>query len=394
MSARFYDSFLWCTFAGLPFKYTQGAGFQGTGSQTLTGGIDPGPFAADGVRFDVANCSVPNFFGNFGYELDANLGAGADSWVASVWIKPHAISSRQTFYALKDQEVPNFNAKMALHINAANKLEIDFQQAPLRMNTLFGTQHVTSLSTIAMDTWTHICVLVNFLGGSAGNVTLWINGALDIFAGGFNLLTGSKVQTITLCWQNPSAGPEIVMSLPIVFDRLGTTNNTQIRPSTQITPYFPASDVANGSWVPSTGVLNYAMVNGLLNAPGGNNISLPSLISADELFGIASLGTADPNLALAVNIVSIQNVSETFQALMKQGATKYLLGSALTASTVQGNQQVIVETNPATGLVWKDADISANAWGLRGLTGTGEQVFQLYLEKLWQSGIGSYSYSK
>ena len=395
MSARFYDAMLWpAGLAALPFKYNFAAGFQGSGIQTLTGSIDPGPAVAAGVRWNIANCTVPNFFGNTGYELDANLGAGEDAWIIGLWILPSGITSRQTFYALRDQEVPNFNAKMALHVNAANKLEIDFQQAPLRMNTLFGTQHATSNAVIAMDVWTHICIVVNFLGGSAGNVTLYINGSQDLFAGGFHLATAQQARTMTLCWQNANVGTEITMSTPVVFDRLGATNNTQIRPNVQISTYFPASDVANGNWTPSTAGPNFAMVDGLLNTPGGNHITLGSLVSPDQLFGIAPLATKDNNLAMAVNLTAIKNTSETFQALVQQGASKYLLGAALTAPAAEQTQQSIADINPATGLAWLDSDISANAWGLRGLTGFGENIYSVYLEKLWQSGLSSYSYSK
>ena len=393
MALRFFDGINWCSFAGSVYKYTFAAGFQGTGTQTLTGSIDAGPFAGTkGIRYAVANCSVANFFGNKGWELDANLGAGAASWIVSVWVKPQGITSRQTFYALRDQEVPNYNAKMALHINAANKLEIDFQQAPLRMNTLFGTQHLTSAYTFPDNAWTHICIAVNFLGGSSGNVTLWINGGMDSFLGGLNLLTSAQVQTVTLCWQNAGSA-QITMSTPIVFDTSGAVNNSRISPNARVTTIFPASDVSNGLWMPSGAGGNFAQVNNpAFNAPA-SYVTIATLAGdTDEQFGISPLGTTDSNLGLALNTLLIGAGTQTVQGLMKQGATKYLLGSPITAPVAAGSYQSIADVNPATGAAWKDSDISADAWGFRALTGTGENVYQFYLEKLWQTTLGSYSY--
>ncbi len=390
MALRLIESFAWCSFPNSAFKSTFGSGFFGGpgGGPTFTGSIAAGPFAGTfGKVFQVAAGS-PDFVGNTGwnqlYELPAR-----DTWIVAMWIKPSNITSRQTFFSLAT--AGDLSNPLTLHINAAGKLEWDAQPGRIRMNQLVGVIHHASNASIPMDQWTHICVRITTPVATGGcNFTLWINGAIDTTVSGLTL--AAMPVLATLDWQVAVAGvASIELSQIVVCDVTGSVNNTNVQPSSRIATYFPASDVANGGWTPFVAGPNFAMVNST-TGPGGNYVTLSALTFPDELFGLSPLATADVNLGLAVNIASVRSGAATLQALMRQGATKYLIGSPITAPAATLTYQSIAETNPATGLPWKDSDISANAWGMRGLTGTGEKVQQWFIEKLIAGGIGSYSY--
>ncbi len=396
---RFADGFGYCSFAKVGFKYTAGAGFFGS-SGTLTGSIDPGPYAStSGLTWKVAHGGA-DFVGNTGYVLAVDMGATESTWIAAMWINPNNITSRQTFFALISNEPPNKLPAMVLHLNAALKLELNAQNSGVgsvaypRINTIAGNLVATSAATIPQNAWTHICIRCQFLNGSLGRVQLWVNDGLDTDVSGINIGPTTAVSQAWLPWQTPLASTsQITISQLIVCDTLGSVNNAQVSPSTRISTIFPNLDVANGNWTPAAAGSNFSEVNSASGPGAAAYVTLPSLTAPDELFGIPAISTGGTNLAVVVNICSILSGVATMQALMKQGATKYLLGSVMTvpnpaAQTLQG----IAETNPATSAAWKDSDISADAWGFRGLTGTGENVEQFFLEKVFTLGLGSYSY--
>jgi hypothetical protein len=392
MATRLTESFAWCNFANSAYKATFGSGFFGGpgATPTLTGSIAAGPFAGTfGKVFQVA-AGAADFVGNTGWNQVYDLGAAEDTLFVAMWIKPSGIVSRQTFFSLATAN--DLSNPMTLHINAAGKLEWDAQPGRIMMNQLVGVIHAASSATIPMNTWTHICIRITTPTTTGGcNFTLWINGALDTFAGPFTL--AAQMNLATLDWQ-AAVGTSVSIEISQLFicDKFGSVNNGQIPPAWRMTTYFPASDVANGGWVPLVAGPNFAMVNNTIGPSSAAYVSLPSLTFPDELFGLSPLLTTDQNIALAVNIASQKAGASTFQALMQQGATKYLLGSPITAPAATLTYQAIADNNPATGAPWKDADISANGWGMRGLTGTGEQVEQYFIEKVWTSGLGSYSY--
>ncbi len=392
MALLLLEGFAWSNFINSIYKSTFGSGFFGGpgGGPTFTGSIAAGPFPGTfGKVFQVAH-GQPDFVGNTGWNQIYDLGTPRDTLFAAMWIYPSNITSRQTFFSLATSG--DLGNPMTLHINAAGKLEWDAQPGRIRMNQLVGVIHVTSNASIPMDTWTHICVRISTPTATGGcNWALWINGNLDTLASGFTLTT--QMQLASLDWQTPLGSPtSIELSQIVVCDVNGPVNNTQIRATSRIATIFPASDVDNGGWLPHVAGPNFAMVNSTVGPSGSAYVSLPALAFPDELFGLSPLSSADNNLGLAVNIASLEAGASTFQALMRQAATKYLIGSPITSPAATLTYQQIAENNPATGQPWRDADIAANAWGMRGLTGTGEQVQQWFIEKLVAGGIGSYSY--
>ena len=404
MSLRFVDGFAWSNFTNSTYKYTAGSGFFGGsgGGPTLTGSIDPGPFTnTKGITFKVAAGSADGA-GNTGWLQAVDLGSTEDTWIAAMWIMPQNLTSRQSFFAFISHEPPNRLPAMVLHLNAALKLEMNSQNsgagsvAQPHMNTLVADLVATSNYTFPQGVWTHICIRCQFLNATNGRVQLWVNGSLDTDVSGINIGPTTAVSQAWLVWQNPVSNPaQITMSQIVVCDINGSINNTRVSPSTTITTIFPSSDVANGGWTPASAGSNFSQVDNTNGPSVGSYVTLPSLAFPDELFGIPALSTTDRNIALVANICSVGTGAPTLQALVQQSATKYLLGAPITspasaALTFQG----IAETNPATGAAWKDPDISADAFGFRGITGTGENVEQFFLEKVWISGIGSYSYSK
>lgn len=397
---RFADGHGYCSFAKVGFKYTAGAGFFGS-SGTLTGSIDPGPFAStSGLTWKVAHGGA-DFVGNTGYVLAVDMGATESTWIASMWINPSNITSRQTFFALISNEPPNKLPAMVLHLNAALQLEMNTQNSGVgsvaypRINQLVAN-NFTSNYTFPQGAWTHICIRCVFLNGSNGRIQLWVNGSLDTDVQMLNIGPTTAVSQAWFPWQTPLASTtQIEISQVLICDVNGSLNNTQVSPTAQFATIFPNSDVANGGWTPASAGSNFSQVDSATGPGAGAYVTLPALTFPDELFGIPAVSTGGQNLALVANVCSVLSGAATLQALMQQSATKYLLGNVMTVpnpapQTLQG----IAETNPATGAAWKDSDISADAFGFRGLTGTGENVEQFFLEKIFTLGLGSYSYSK
>lgn len=399
----FGDGFGYCDFAGSSLKYsapgssTNPVGFQGTGTQTLTGSIDPGPFpGTSALHFKTAYCTIPgSFLGNQGWLQSVQL-AATKYWIISLWINPVNITSRQTFLALQDSEVPNFNPKIVVHVNAGGRIEV-VNQAPsgLRMNSSAGALLLTS-SVLPQNAWTHICISLfwEVRGSRPDNyVRLYVNGNLDSqLVGGDFGGTASMPSRLSLCWQAPAGGAEILLSQIVACDNI-SPNNVPLPPSTQITTIFPSGDAIAGGWTPSPG---YSQVNanpGPVLPAGTDKITLPSLAAPDELFSIPAVTTTDSNLALILNSCAQGASAQTYQGLvLKAGDSRRLLGFALAVPAAYATQQFIADTDPQTGNPWKDADISAAAFGVRGLTGTGEGTSQIFIEKIFSTGIGSYSY--
>lgn len=399
---RQVDGFGYCDFPKSVYKYNQNAwagsfpcsDWFSRVSGTLTGSIDPGPFPGTfGITFALAD-STPDFVGNTGWHQVVPIGqASSNSWFVSMWIKPQNITSRQTFFALLDGiGVPNEIGVMTLHINANGFIEVDCQTSgQLRMNTLQNPAGV-STTPAPMGEWTHLCVGANLQTlANGGRIKLWINGTLQSnlpvpvgFPG-----ASAPVNQAGLLWQNTGSA-EITLSQLVVCDSLGGVNNSQLFPSTQIQTIFPTGDVATG-WTPSTGSLGYAMVDENPGPDGDSRyISLPSLAFPDELFSIPS-ASGGGNLGVAVNLC-MKGSGQTLQALTKRSGVSNVLGSPLSAPTAYQTHQGLSDVDPLTGLAWTDANISASAWGVRGLSGTGERVTQFFLEKVWGQSLGSYSY--
>ncbi len=410
MAFRLYESFGWSTFANSWYKATGGWGSitGGATPHTLTGSIDAGPFPGTfGKRFNEAY-GPPDFFGNTGWgqyvDMGAFTGTGEQVWIVGMWVMPHAITSRQTFFIMETGS----SATIQVNINAAGKIELTSPGDQPRMNTLASGPRgfITSNFALPMDEWTHVGFRVDCapaIGGSS--MIIYINGCPDAMRFGMNLSSGLPGRYAALVWQAPmGASQSITISQWRINDIHGDLNNSAVDPSEQGLVIFPTSDVVNG-WTPNTGGSNFSHVNNPAGPNSGSYISLPSLASPDQLFGIDPLLTSDKNIALCLNAATLKATgSQTLQALMSQGASRFLLGSpfsslALTSpSNVFGiTTQAPVELNPFTGLPWDDADISADAFGFRGLTGTNERVEQFFLEKVWRPskvscGTSSYSY--
>ena len=248
--------------------------------------------------------------------------------------------------------------------------------------------------------WTHMCMQIHFNRGD-GFVKLWINGCLDIQGSGLDLAPGSNL--ITPCWASQD-GSELCVSQFVIQDTSGSQNNSNVSPFAAIQTVFPTSDVLN-NW--SGG--GYSQVNG---NPGPNSsfVSLPSLASPDELFGFPALAASPQVLGVACNMALLaptQQVAGIFQVPSK--ATVPITPNIAPPGAPPGwpsegvgttwTRQAISEINPWTGAPWTIADISAAAWGVRGIAGISEQVYQYFLEVLWQTGPaqcggGSYLYGQ
>jgi hypothetical protein len=400
---RFTDGSAYCDFLGSQYKYNtlNWAGsnpcsdwFSGSPG-TLTGLIDAGPFASTyGITFQQAT-GTPDFFGNTGWHQVAQLGTSSSNiWILSMWVKPENITSRQTFFAfLGATGPPNETGVLALHLNGNNYLELNTVGSNVRMNTIHGDLAATSINQIPNGQWTHLCIYGNFVTRAlGGRIKLWVNGSLDTdvavpvaFAG-----ASAPVNQAGLLWQNTGAA-QITLSQIVVADGLGAVNNSQFFPSTQIATAFPIGDVSTG-WTPSSGSQGYLMVNENPGPDGDSTyISLPSLSFPEELFSFPATSSGGIILGVAGN-VCVKGASQTLQALQKRAGVSNVLGNVLTAPAAYQTQQGIADVDPATLEAWTDAHINASSWGVRGLTGINERVSQYYLEKVWATPLGSYSY--
>lgn len=395
------EGFGWCQFSNSILRYNTrfkgslaGAGFfngMPASSGTLTGSIVPGPSAgSSAIQFSRAHGLPADFYGNTGWYQGVDLAGGARNWIISCWVYPTMIGSRQTFLWLSGVEAPNFLGNCALAVNALGQLEVIHFNGDIVMNSL-GTINVASTGTLPDQQWSHVCVRFIAPPTATGRITIWINGSLDNDQSLLGLISTAQINQCYLVWQNNAAGTSIALSNLIICDDQGVVNNGRIAPQTQIRTISPTSDFDNGGWRRGSGVgSNFSMVD-TLSGPGGTYITLPNLSLPDQLFGI------DPNtdgqiLGVGSNF-AMTNGPGTIEPLVQIGASRYAIGPSLTAITMAlvGS---LAEGSPASGGAWTDAEINAAAWGARGSGGSGEQVYQMFLEKLWTTGSvgGSYAF--
>lgn len=396
---RYMDSFGWCQFASSPLRYNTnfknlhyGSGFfngDTVSMGTLTGSIVPGPQPnSSAIQFQRAHTLPPDSSGNTGWFQGVDLLGGSKDWFVACWVKPENLAGRQTFFWFSALEPPNFLGNMSLAISPGLKLEVIHQNSNLVMNAL-GFTNVTSVAKIPDGQWTHVCVRYKAATGPAnGRVTIWINGALDTDQSGLNLNSTTQISQAYLVWQQNAAAPKLSISNLIICDPQGSTNNTQISPNTQILTIPPTADVDNGNWTPSIAGPNYTMVD-LLSGPGATYITIADLAQPDELFSIA--GSTDGQvLALGSNF-TITNGPGNIEALARIAGVRYPMGSPITANS-DAVVSTLTENSPATGKAWTDSEINAAAWGCRAFSGSSEQIKQFWLEKLWTTGIGPYTF--
>ncbi len=395
---RFGDSWAYCNFAHATDKYN--AAFFGGGSGTLTGGIVGGPLPGTfGLRLQQA-IGAASFFGNTGWFLDIPFASGFKDWIVSMWIKPANLTGRRTFLSLGLDVLPNLAANVVLQINAS-KLELWSQQTNLRMNSgSTGTQLLESIQAFPSGAYTHFSLKLHIdgqlVGGQPiGTAELRVNGALDQSLVNLPLSNPATpgANHFTLCWQESGAG-EISISQPTVCDLSGGVNNTHIKPGSYWKAVFPAGDDPVQGWNRVPGPSAVGMVTEIPADEDASYISPSSLVQPDELFTMPAGSTAAGLLGLILNARARGASAQSYQAIVRKAADAVrLLGSAAAVPASYKTQQFIADRDPQTALAWVDSDVAAAAFGLRGLSGTGERVTQLFLEKLVEAaGIGSYAY--
>ncbi len=397
---------------------------------TKTGSIGPGPYPGTSSLHLQQSNPVWYACNYFGQSLNSNFIVGR-------WIYPMHITGTKTIIAWQEAlNFPNYGQTFIVQIRSDGKViiapSIDGNPnlnnfglgsapkfgAPAPFSHFPGPSDGPTLGisnrTIPINTvaptpgstrgWTHISIQLHCspTPGSA-SCKLYINGCLDLNGTGQTFNRGSNL--ITDIWDNASGPDELYTSQSIICDASGSYNNTNVSPFAVIRTVFPTSDVLTG-WASTTGA-GYTSVNDN-PGPGTNNINLATLATPDELFGVpASVGSAGV-LGVCLNIC--QNApTQTMQGLLKKAGSTVAVGllkpvggptgdGSGTIANLSGlyTRQAISEVNPLTGNPWTDADINATAWGVRGVTGISEQVGQLFLEVVSQSGPaqcgGSYAW--
>lgn len=394
MSFRWGDGWNYCDFARAFAKYPL-AGFFGTGLNTLLGQMVPGPFAGtSGIRITRAD---PIY--QFTTELDRQK-----TWIASMWIKPAAITSNKSFLLFQSRVVPNLGTQFVLQVTPAGRIRIGTGAGlnvfvfPGSYATIGGVSQgidQTGSTVLPVGQWAHICVKVTFGpltgAGSPGHATLWVNGNVEIDVDGTTNATSDQfANRIVPMWQGTEA---IELSQFFVCDLSGGVNNQKIDPKTRVSTLFPVSDGPLRGWTPLPA---WSKVNENPGPDGdGSFVTMTSLLFADANFGFPPLGGIQTNLAVLANF-ALKGSGQTVAGIVSPSGGSLTPFGSLTIPTpppiAYTTLQAISELNPHTGQAWTDPEIGAAAWGIRGLTGSGQRLSQVCLEKVWRTGIGGYGY--
>jgi hypothetical protein len=385
-------------------------GGPGWSSGTVSGSVDVGPYpGTSSIHLQGANPTwYRSAFMSTGEQFD---------FIVGCWIYPINIGGTKTFLLFQQNwQDPNYGSVFGVQIrndgkiilnpqsNAnANEFPADFDNpSPFPHWPQPGDPPSLGISnaTIPINSapptpgsakgWTHICVQVHFDPVlTQGYCKLWVNGCLDLNGSGLDLQVGPNLVTQT--WSS-SDGSELCISQFVIQDTTGSYNNSNVSQFSQIQTIFPTSDVLTG-W--SGG---YSQVDGN-PGPGGTYDTLTTLAAPDNLFGFPNMGATPIIVGVSMGMC-LSAVSQTVAGLFKVGLHSSVPTASLGPLTAdQWTRQGITEVNPWTGLPWTVGDVNGTSWGIRGITGTGENLYQYFLEVLCQTGPaqcggGSYSYGQ
>jgi hypothetical protein len=441
VSALFFDGHGYCDFTRADYKYQIN---DNTFVPTPRSAFWPYPSAHFGPAGPVSgsragSIDVGPYPGTFSLHMQATNPWWWRNWyspspisdpIVAMWLYPMNISGTHTFLTYGNNlDYPNLGQSFVVQIRDDGKIIIAPSPNPNLFSSpqLFGVPDIfphwptithgpnvgISTATLPINTappdgtlkgWSHICLVLHY-SPSIGQATaqLFVNGCLDLSGTSLNLTAAPNL--ITPVWLSTD-GSELCVSQFVICDKSGSQNNTNVSPFAAIQTSFPTSNVTN-DW--SGG--GFSVVNSNPGPPASGYLTLTTLASPDELFGIAALSPVPQVLGVAVNLC-VNGPGQTLAGLFKKATktpvaiTPYLAPTYNNTPPAQigdtagfWTRQSITELDPWTGKPWLIADISAAAWGMRGIVGTGEQVSQVFTETLWQTGPaqcggGSYAYGQ
>lgn len=386
------------TYTDAFLKYPQRF-FFGSGANTTTGSIIVGPYPGSSAL----SLGATDPFYYWPYVQGQVEGAYKD-YIISFWCMPIAIPTTQSIYLVMDNTVPpNLTTTAVVQITPTGQLLLGAgfgdnvfvfpaHWAVLNPNAIY----IQSKNLLPFNAWTHVCMQWHFAppgNPPQGRVNLYINGCLDTASNGVGFPTPALGGSNAVGFQFKSDGTsQIAYAEYLVTDTTAPTNNTApISPTAQIDTIFPNANGSLNGWTPSAGT-QFSCVNGN-PGPGPDHITA----GTDQTFLIPALTPQKQNLAVALNMalsgVSLQNVAGLFKVPTQSPVA---ISPNIVATSAVATAQAFTELNLFTGLPWTDAAIAATEWGVRAISGSGEQISQYFLERIWQDGPaecqGSYTW--
>ena len=209
--------------------------------------------------------------------------------------------------------------------------------------------------------------------GNPGSVQLWIDGKSVVGDSGNTQPTGTPSFGGVRFFHHLSFSPNYVRNYQIddiyVFVNGGTRFNDNV-----VEVALPTSDGALRQWTPSTGTLNYDMVNEL--SPNDDiDYNLATAAGNEDTYNYPSLANTSGTVhGMTINAVGMNAEISAAGSIMvtgiyRQGGINYLAEPAQQIGTIIYHANVFgFTTNPATGNRFSISEINAAELGIKRVT--------------------------
>lgn len=228
-------------------------------------------------------------------------------------------------------------------------------------STLLGT---SSGSAITTGTWFYVEIKIKF-NGSTGTVDVWVNGSNTLSLTAQNTSSSGATQTNRIQFMGSQNSTDHTQLDDIyIVDTTGSNNNARLG-ARVIKLLVPTADAGTNQFTPDSGANHF---DRLTENPIDSTTYLEDSTTAHrELFSVTTL-----NLATVAGVqmnavvkVTDNTVFTVKSSIHTQGGTDSDDAGITIADTAYQTLNRVVETNPETGILWRQDQINNAQFGFK-----------------------------
>lgn len=231
----------------------------------------------------------------------------------------------------------------------------------LEVKDAAGTIQATSATPLSVGIWYYI--EGKAIIGNTGSVEVKVDTSQVINATSIDIQNSSNAYITSYRFYGNSG--TFYFDDHYFLDSTGTTNNTYLG-DCRVDPFLPTADTADKDWTPSTGVVNYQMVDDPTAPDGDSTYVYSALVGDIDLYDFADMpiGTGDVyGLQVVANARKMDAGTKNIKLKVKYDATTQD-SSSISLSTTYANKTAIFETSDGVNTAWTKATVDAAKIGI------------------------------